>query len=266
LSTPHYIRDVQYKDPSNLNARVSIYRFRQSRVNLWESVLALADLTGDERMLDVGCGNGAYLGELARQAHRGLVVGMDLSAGMLPEARTRAPDARLMVGDAQRLPFVDDAFDCALAMHMLYHVPDRAAAIAELRRVVRARGVVLVVTNSVEHLTELDAIVAQATAGTNWGSIEPMKRSMGRFSIESAPAELEGEFAHVDFHPCYGELRITETDPIVAYVSSMRTFIESDPASGAAILDAVRARADELIARDGEVVVRTRAGCFACRA
>jgi ubiquinone/menaquinone biosynthesis C-methylase UbiE len=265
MSSAHYIREVQYRDPSNLNARVSIYRFQQPHVNLWENVLALAQLRGDERVLDVGCGNGAYLGQLERESHRGLVVGMDLSAGMLPEARTRAPRAALMVGDAQRLPFADDTFDAALAMHMLYHVPDRAAAIAELRRAVRPDGVVLVVTNSVEHLKELDVLVADAFETGRRERIEPMARSMGRFSLESAPPELETQFGHVSFHPFFSELRITETQPIVDYVQSMRTLIERDQAQGDAIISAVRARADELIERDGAIVVRTRAGCFVCR-
>jgi ubiquinone/menaquinone biosynthesis C-methylase UbiE len=265
VSSAHYIREVQYRDPSNLNARVSIYRFQQPHVNLWEGVLALAQLVGDERVLDVGCGNGAYLGQLERESHSGLVVGMDLSAGMLPEARARAPRAALMVGDAQRLPFPDDTFDAALAMHMLYHVPDRAAAIAELRRVVRPGGVVLVVTNSVDHLKELDVLVANAFQGAGRERIEPMARSMGRFSLESAPPELEAQFAEVAFHPFFSELRITETQPIVDYVNSMRTLIESDRAHGEAILGAVRTHAGELIERDGEIVVQTRAGCFVCR-
>ena len=79
------------------------------------------------------------------------MCGADLSPGMLHSARPLAGSDPLLVADAQALPFPCDAFDVTLAMHMLYHVPDRALAIAELRRVLRPDGVALVVTNSQRH-------------------------------------------------------------------------------------------------------------------
>jgi len=68
---------------------------------------------------------------------------------MLAAARSRAGShVFLIAGDAQWLPFADASFDCILAMHMLYHVPDRDLAIAEMRRVLRPGGVLLALTNS----------------------------------------------------------------------------------------------------------------------
>ncbi len=51
-----------------------------------------------------------------------------------------APPAGLTVADAARLPLADGVADVTLAAHMLYHVPDRRAAAAELRRVTRPGG------------------------------------------------------------------------------------------------------------------------------
>src|SRR5215831_8272720 len=118
-----YLTGVQYASDANLAARQSIYRFLQPPIRVVPWAIDLADLRGDERVLDVGCGNGLYLGELAARRHRGPVVAVDLSPGMLDAARRRSPTA-LVVGDAQHLPFGDGALDCVLAMHMLYHVPD----------------------------------------------------------------------------------------------------------------------------------------------
>ncbi len=71
----------------------------------------------------------------------------------------------LVQADAQQLPLGEDTVDVALAMHMLYHVPDRPAAVAELRRITRPGGTVLASTNSARTLTEiydlLDAAVAR---------------------------------------------------------------------------------------------------------
>lgn len=146
-----YITECQYATDANLAARQSLYRFQTPGIVPWRSALGLAALRGDERVLDVGCGNGLYLRALHDALHRGVVVGVDLSRGMLRSAASRSGRAELVLADAQAVPFPDDSFDVALAMHMLYHVPDRGMAIAELRRVVRSDGVVLVVTNSLEH-------------------------------------------------------------------------------------------------------------------
>jgi ubiquinone/menaquinone biosynthesis C-methylase UbiE len=127
-------------------------------VDLHNLALDRAELAGDEAVLDVGCGNGAYLATLARREHRGFVTGLDMSAGMLDAAQTHS-SVPLMIGDAQALPVRDASFDVVLAMHMLYHAPDRALAISELRRVMRDRGVTLVVTNSDTHLQQINEIV-----------------------------------------------------------------------------------------------------------
>ena len=138
----------QYGDDRNLAARQSIYAFQRPQLNLHASSIDLAELAGDESVLDVGCGNGRYLAELRTRGHRGFVCGADLSDGMLRTARLDAGDVPLIVTDAQALPLASGSFDVGLMMHMLYHVPDRAKALAEIRRVVRPGGVALVLTNS----------------------------------------------------------------------------------------------------------------------
>ena len=119
-----YLTGVQYASDANLAARQSIYRYLHPVIHVASWALDLVPLAGDERVLDAGCGNGLHLAELSRRAHRGPVVGLDLSPGMLGAAATRST-ASMLVGDAQRLPFADASFDRVLAMHMLYHVPDR---------------------------------------------------------------------------------------------------------------------------------------------
>lgn len=86
-----------------------------------------------ERVLDLCTGTGACLSALAGTAVPGMLVGIDLSAGMLD--RARATDARLVRTDAHRLPFAGGTFDayyCALSWHLLDQ-PDQV--LAELRRV-----------------------------------------------------------------------------------------------------------------------------------
>jgi SAM-dependent methyltransferase len=256
LSSAHYIREVQYRTDDNLAARQSIYRFQKPPIGLWDKVLDLAEVRGQESVLDIGCGNGAYLATLARRGHVGTVVGADMSIGMLEAARPRAAAAQLLVADAQRIPFVDRAFDVTLAMHMLYHVPDRAMGIAELRRVTRVGGVLLAVTNAEQHLAELDEIlfdVAQVRLPS--GKLD--------FNLENGGAELDVVFDEVTRHDYPSKLEITEVQPVVDYVASMRAFVGGDDMQS--VLDEIGARVAAIIERDGVFVVGTAAGCFVCR-
>ena len=90
-----------------------------------------------ERMLDVACGTGVVL-RVAR-AHTpdlGRLVGLDLTPAMLAVAQKRVGDgAELVEGDAQQLPFGDGEFDVVTCQQGLQFVPDKAAALAEIRRV-----------------------------------------------------------------------------------------------------------------------------------
>jgi SAM-dependent methyltransferase len=237
-----YLTGVQYASDVNLAARQAIYRFQQPRIRTWAWALDLAGLRGDERVLDVGCGNGLYLVALAERGHRGDVVGVDLSGGMLTAAATRSASS-LSVADAQRLPFADDTFDCVLAMHMLYHVPDRDLALAEIRRVLRPGGVLLALTNSHRHLEELNRMISAS-------------RAYLTFSSESGGAELSGHFASVERHDVRSELVVTEVEPIVAYVASM--------GSVAVLAPEVERAARAEIDREGAFRIRTDVGCFVC--
>jgi len=85
-----YLTQVQYADDSNLAARQSIYAFQRPRIDLFSWALDLAGIRGPETVLDVGCGNGNYLARLGDRQHQGLLVGLDLSVGMLTAAANRA--------------------------------------------------------------------------------------------------------------------------------------------------------------------------------
>jgi SAM-dependent methyltransferase len=201
---------------------------------------------GAERVLDVGCGNGRYLQELRTRGHCGLVLGLDQSEGMLHSARAAGNGEPLVRGDAQALPFEAALFDVVLAMHMLYHVPDRAVAIAELRRVLRPGGVALVVTNSATHLRKLEDLLI----GPN--------RSFIAFTTEGGAVELEAVFSHVALHEFVSELVIDDAAPVVAYARSMSGFIADREGE---FEDRVR----RVIEQDGALRIRTAVGCFVCR-
>jgi ubiquinone/menaquinone biosynthesis C-methylase UbiE len=95
-------------------------------------------------VLDNGCGPATLHRFLPEHAER--IVGLDLSMGMLREGRAYA--GRLVQGDCRFLPFEDGAFELIFARSLLHHLPDPAAGVAEMHRVLRPGGrVVLTDTN-----------------------------------------------------------------------------------------------------------------------
>jgi SAM-dependent methyltransferase len=88
------------------------------------------------RLADIGGGTGNYALALQNEGWRPVVI--DRSKAML--ARASAKGLQTVEADAQRLPFGDGTFDAAMMISMLHHVEDRAAAVAEARRILRPGG------------------------------------------------------------------------------------------------------------------------------
>jgi trans-aconitate 2-methyltransferase len=90
-------------------------------------VLALLSLTGEEHILDVGCGNGKITAEIAARVPHGQVVGIDSSRSMIDFASSNAsvgrrPNLRFEVADACALPFRNE-FDLIVSINALHWIP-----------------------------------------------------------------------------------------------------------------------------------------------
>ena len=99
-NTPAFLRDVQYRTDANLAARQSIYVYQHPRLDLQARVIDLAAPAPGATVADVGCGNGAYLAELASRGFAGRVLGLDMSLGMLAAARDRLTRSARRSGSA----------------------------------------------------------------------------------------------------------------------------------------------------------------------
>ncbi|MDM4762410.1 bifunctional demethylmenaquinone methyltransferase/2-methoxy-6-polyprenyl-1,4-benzoquinol methylase UbiE [Galbitalea sp. SE-J8] len=110
---------------------------------LWRvaTTKAVAPVAG-ERILDVAAGTGTSSAALARSG--ATVVAVDFSPGMIAEGRKRHPRIEFIEADATRLPFGDDEFDAATISFGLRNVHDPRAALAEMYRVLKPGGRIVV--------------------------------------------------------------------------------------------------------------------------
>lgn len=106
-------------------------------------LLALADATRPQSVLEVGCGEGFLLKYLAERRPGWRLAGCDISASAVGYARQQCPQSvSLRVGDIYRLPIPPASFDLVICSEVLEHLDNAQAALAELKRV--SRGHVLV--------------------------------------------------------------------------------------------------------------------------
>jgi ubiquinone/menaquinone biosynthesis C-methylase UbiE len=111
---------------------------------LEEEVQAFVPLRGDERALDIGTGAGAFA--LALAPHVAEVVGVDVVPELLEQARRRAPaNAEFVEADGVKLPFERDSFHISGTVRTLHHVPRPELIVAEMVRVTRIGGYLLIV-------------------------------------------------------------------------------------------------------------------------
>jgi len=112
----------------------------------WAAILLRhAALQPREQVLDVACGTGIVSRQAAPLVGAdGQVVALDMNPAMLAVARAIPSPSGATInwqeGNAMSLPFPDGAFDVVLCQHGLQFVPDRAAAIREIRRVLTGLG------------------------------------------------------------------------------------------------------------------------------
>jgi SAM-dependent methyltransferase len=100
-------------------------------------LLAGAGSANPASVLDVGCGDGAVLAELARRGVGSTRVGLDISSSAVRLAASRPELAAAHAFDGERIEFEDRAYDLAFATHVLEHVPAPERLLAELLRVAR---------------------------------------------------------------------------------------------------------------------------------
>lgn len=112
-----------------------------------DEVIAQLRQRGSKQIADIACGTGILADRIQRELRPDEVYGLDMSDGMLEQARKLSDRVRWMSAPAEQLPFTDDFLD-AVVTTSAFHFFDQPAALREFHRVLGAGGMVAVTTMS----------------------------------------------------------------------------------------------------------------------
>ena len=216
-----YLKTDQYKDSSNLDARVEIHKRFSTNSYGWFSWVfdTLLKLPANAKILELGSGPAYLWKECSNRIPTGWDITLsDLSSGMVDAAWRNlvvtGRNFKFEEMDAQSIPFEDETFDAVIANFMLYHVPDRPKAIAEIKRVLKPGGHLIAATVGDHHLQEMMEILRKVHISKTWESYA------NPFTLESGLEQLKPFFPNVTMSRYEDNLHVTEIEPMMAYVRS----------------------------------------------
>jgi SAM-dependent methyltransferase len=258
----------QYRTTDLLRIRAETHELHtENPFSLDEECAAVLGLRAGDSHLDVGCGPGMFLRYLRARGHSGRLAGLDQSGAMIAEAAESAVGSRIewVVGEADALPFADGEFASASARHMLYHVPDIPAALAELGRVAGPEGTILVATNgrrNSPHMADLEADVF-----AEFG-LEPPPFPSDAFSTANAREFLDAAYVEVHETILRNAFVFDDAAPIVRYLMTQMGAQRAadDPRQFAEIHERMTVRAHERLKAMGGVWRDPKeVGLYICR-
>ncbi|HSJ88080.1 MAG TPA: methyltransferase domain-containing protein [Anaerolineales bacterium] len=254
-----YLKTDQYKDSSNLDARVAIHQRFSTNPYCWFRWIfdTLLKLPSSARILELGCGHGLLWKENVDRIPSGWMITLsDLSPGMLDAAwRNLVVSGRAFQFkeiDAQSIPIQDETFDAVIANHMLYHVPDRSKALMEIKRVLKLGGHIFATTVGKQHMKEMNAWLERVSQGSY------VSKATIAFTLENGLEQIQPYFSNVSASRYADQLRVTELAPLIDYIHSMVSLADLQQEE----LRQLKRELETELNRNGEIFITKDSGLF----
>ena len=247
----------QYASAGNLNTRISIHqKYSTNKMGFGNWIFSNYKISQGMKVIELGCGTGdMWKGqEDLIDSCAGLVLS-DFSEGMLENAKANLgekPGLEYRVIDIQNIPFADESFDVVIANMMLYHVPDIARGLSEVRRVLKKGGAFYCATFG-EH-----GIIEFLSKALNAYGVEDNVNK--NFTLQNGKEILAPFFSDVVRLNYDDSLAVTNIDDLIEYIYSLSsmTSLSSVPK------DEIR----EVLAKhvvNGVLTVPKEYGMFCCK-
>jgi ubiquinone/menaquinone biosynthesis C-methylase UbiE len=254
-----YLTQDQYKDASNLDARIAIHQKFSTNPQGWFNWIfdTLVKLPAESKILELGCGSAEMWKECANRIPAGWVITLtDLSDGMLDAAwRNLVPLGRnfkFEQMDAQSIPYGDKTFDVVIANHMLYHVPDREKALSEIKRVLKDDGRLIATTVGSTHMQEMYRFLNHVNINERPGMFS------NPFTLENGLEQLQSAFSQIKKSQYVDNLKVTEIDPLIAYIRSSIGATDLSEEK----LDELKKELTTVLEKEGKIFIEKDSGLF----
>lgn len=249
----------QYKNAKNLNDRISLHeKYSTNKQGWFNWLFEKIDLSKVNRLLELGCGNGKLWQENKIDLRNREIFLSDISEGMVEEVRNKlGSDFNCIVADAEKIPFKDAYFDSIIANHVLFYLNDLNQGLKEVSRVLKPNGILYCSTYGSRHMKEITDIVQNFDSRINLSN----HSLYDVFGLENGENILKQYFTSVQRMDYQDSLEITESKPLIDYIMSCHG--NQNEMLGPR-LNEFKEYIEELLQKDGKIVVTKQAGLFVC--
>ena len=212
----------QYRDASNISARISLHKkYSKNPVSWFNWLFEKCALECGANVLEIGCGDASLWTQNIEKIPENISVTLtDISYGMIKDATRNIgeDDKRFTyeIMDVHRLYKLDDSFDVVIANHVLFYCDDLDMVCREIKRVLKPGGTFICSTYSSRHMKEISELVK--------GFDDRIELSAGhlyeRFGKENGKQILGKYFKNVEWNQYEDELFVPTAEPVVEYVLS----------------------------------------------
>lgn len=229
--------EKQYASAANLSTRLSIHsKYSVNKQGFGNWIMSHYRIEKGMRVLELGCGTGEmWRGHEDLIQKCGELILSDFSPGMLETVKAAVrgyPNVQHLVIDIQDIPFVDNSFDIVIANMMLYHVPDLAKGLAEVRRVLKDGGTFYCATYGEHGIIEyLSGLLA------DYGVQDNIKKN---FTLQDGGVHLRQFFTHVQKLEYPDGLAVTDLEDMADYIYSLASMTALSGVPRKEILDILR--------------------------
>ena len=249
----------QYKNAKNLNDRICLHEKYSTNSQGWFNWLfEKIDFSKVNRLLELGCGNGKLWQDNKIDLRNREIFLSDISEGMVEEVRNKlGSDFNCIVADAEKIPFKDAYFDSIIANHVLFYLNDLNQGLKEISRVLKTNGMLYCSTYGSKHMKEITDIVQSFDSRINLSN----HSLYDVFGLENGEDILKKYFTSVQRMDYQDSLEITESKPLIDYIMSCHG--NQNEILGPR-LNEFKEYIEELLQKDGKIVVTKQAGLFVC--
>ena len=212
----------QYKDASNISARINLHRdYSLNPVSWFEWIFNQCVFESGYSVLELGCGDASLWSRNAERIPANMdILLTDISYGMIRDAARNLSDNgsqfRYEVMDAHHIYKLDDSFDRIIANHVLFYCDNLDMVCSEVYRVLRPGGIFICSTYGSDHMKEISLLVKAFDDRIELSA----DKLYDHFGKENGKKQLQEFFSDVSWVQYDDSLYVTDYEPVVEYVLS----------------------------------------------